>query len=539
MALPFRSVTAIATGDELRQEDARLALITTLSNELMAERGELEKYRNYYEGDQKLVFGAEKLKAEFGTAFADFRDNWCGTVVDAIADRLEFERIIFERETNQGQGEGAGLTDAAAKRIWDILRDNNIDEQQEDLHEAALVEGRAAAIVWPDKKLGARVDWQPAQNVIVRYSVDDWRLPVMALKQWTNADKEVFLTLYTPQFVYKYIQGRAEGSQRTTPDPLTNISSIPPQVGIQRRVIPSEPWPLPNPMRIVPVVEFTNKGGSELKKVIPLQDALNYLLISSLGAAGYSALQQRVFMTAAKAPDGGWISSPGRVWHLPPVLDSDGKPMPASMGEFTAAKLGDFREQIEMILQHVALMTKTPVRMFFHSDRGGRGDAPSGESLIVDDEPLLDKVEKRQTRFGNSWMQVVQLVAKAAQVEGVPDPLRGEMGWKDPRAKYRSLLLEEAKNMWEIGIKKEADSRVGIPIEYIVTQIGLPPDDVAVILDSLKKQAAEQKAAEEEALAAEQEMAEAELEIKKTAAENPPAPPAGSRPPQRPASPRS
>lgn len=531
MALPFRPITAISTGDELRQEDARLALVNTLSNELMAERGELEKYRSYYEGEQKLVFGAEKLKAEFGTSFADFRDNWCKTVVDAVADRLEFERIVFERESNKG--EGSGLTDEAAKRIWDILRDNNIDEQQEDLHEAALVEGRAAAIVWPDRTLGARVDWQPAQNVIVRYSVDDWRLPVMALKQWKNADNEIFLTLYTPQAVYKYIQGRAESGRRATPDPLTNIASIPPQVGVERRNIPGEPWPLPNPLGIVPVVEFTNKGGSELKNIIPLQDAINYLLISALGAAGYSALQQRVFMTAAKAPDGGWISSPGKVWHLPPVLDSDGKPMPASMGEFTAANLSEFREQIEMVLQHVALITKTPVRMFFHSDRGGRGDAPSGESLVVDDEPLLDKVEKRQTRFGNSWMQVVRLVAKAAKVDGIPDPLRGEMGWKDPRAKYRSLLLEEAKNMWEIGIKKEADSRIGIPIEYIVTQIGLPPDDVDVILASIEKQTTQQEAKEEEALAAEQEMAEAELEIKKTAAENPPAPPAGSRPPAR------
>lgn len=486
MVLPFRSPTAVSSAADLSEDQRLEAVIRALMNDLSALIPEYDKYRDYYNGEQSLVFGVDLFREIFGEAFIHFRDNWCGVVVDALTDRLEIEGIIKEDD---------GENKVIASQIWDLFRNNDIDQQQEDLHEGIAVEGRGYVIVWPDDELQARIDWQAAQNVIVRYSDDDWRKPVLALKRWVTADGEIRVTVYTENAVYKY----REGKESRTP---SIISSQTPRSGpnqsLQRLELPGESWPLPNPMGVVPVVEFPARKGSVLRDIISLQDALNYLAVTSLGASAYTAFPQWVFNTSADQPDGGWKNIPARVWKIPNVLDADGKPMPFHMGQFQPGTVSGYRELVEMFLQHAALITKTPVRMFFQSDRGGRGDAPSGDSLIVDDEPLLDKVEKWQARVGNGWVRVAKLAALAAKISlgDDPDSFRAEMLWKDPRAKHRSSLLAEAKQMFDIGI----------PLKFIVTKLALLPDEVEVLLKMIDEAKAEEEAKEEKVFAQEKEL---------------------------------
>ena len=492
MVLPFISPTAVSTGRELSDGERLEAVMRAELQALSELIPQYDIYRSYYEGEQALVFGTKQFEDIFGTAFTRFHDNWCGVVVDALTDRLEVEGIILEQGvvTEAGEEPSTSVTD----QIWNVFRSNDIDEQQEDLHEAFAVEGRAYAIVWPDEELKARIDWQPPQNVIVRYSDDDWRLPVFAIKRWIDSDGLTRVTVYTPDFVYKYHENReirsATVRRSTTPDTGPGFS-------LQPLILNSEPWPLPNPLGEIPVVEFSNRKGSEIRDIIPIQDAVNYLGASSLSLASFTAIPQWVFNTDAKEPVGGWQNTPGRVWQIPHTLDADGRPMPFSMGQFQPADVGGIRQIVEMFLQHAALTSKTPVRMFFHSDRGGRGDAPSGESLIVDDEPLLDKVEKRQARLGNSWVRVARLVAKAANIGSVEE-FRGEMLWKDPRAKHRAALLAEAKQMFDIGI----------PIRFIIRKLALSPDEVDLLEQMLTKQEAEEEAEKEEAFEKEKELKE-------------------------------
>lgn len=484
MVLPFRSPTAVSTGDELSDKDRLEAVIRVCLQDLSTLIPEYDKYRRYYEGDQSLVFGLELFHSIFGTSFDDFHSNWCEVVVDALTDRLEVEGLILENEETQKE---------TSKAIWNVFRNNDMDEQQEDLHEGFAVEGRAYAIVWPDPELQARIDFQPAQNVIIRYSDDDWRLPVAAMKRWVTADGDIRVTVYTPEFVYKFHEGRETLSPTIVRSDTANTG--PGAWSLQELRVRGEEWPLPNPMGIVPVVEFNNRKGSELKNMIPLQDAINYLAITSLGASAYAAFPQWVMNTSATPPAGGWLNTPAQVWTVPNILDSDGKALPFHMGQFQPGSVTQYRDLVEMFLQHAALTSKTPVRMFFQSDRGGRGDAPSGDSLIIDDEPLLDKVEKRQQRLGNAWMRVAKLVALAANITTV-DEFRGETLWKDPRAKHRSSLLAEAKQMFDIGI----------PIKFIIRKLALTPDEVELLEKQLEDQKLEDAAEAEKEFSQQKEL---------------------------------
>ena len=84
MTFPFLSVNA----DQQLDTRILLALIRQETLQLDTESNDLKKYRDYYDGEQGLVFGTAKFKAQFGDAFADFRDDWCGVIVDAILDKL-------------------------------------------------------------------------------------------------------------------------------------------------------------------------------------------------------------------------------------------------------------------------------------------------------------------------------------------------------------------------------------------------------------------------------------------------------------------
>lgn len=461
------------------------AIVRTLFTELTAEWDDLQRYRRYYNGEQEFVFGTEKLQ-DFFPDFEGFEDNWCQVVVDAVADKINLIGLSLDSETRTDEGDSGDDGDDLAARIWNVFRDNDIDEQQNDLTEGVMVEGRAAVIVWPDSELQARIDWNPAQLVKVRYSDDDYKKVDFAIKRWMTSSGEIRINVYDDREVRKYTETRVS----TLPDPgKQGVSRIIPEktptASLLPRFVAGEDWPLPHDFGEVPVVEFPNKRGSELSDVIPLQDAINYMMLATFLAGEFAAVPQRVFFTHLKAPAGGWLNTPGRVWHLPPMMDADGKPYNGDLGEFSAANLGDYRQVIEMLLQHLALTSKTPVRMFFKSDRGGRGDAPSGESQLMEDEPLLDKCEDRQTRLGNRWFQVARLVAKAM---GIQERLRGEMLWEDPRSKYRAALLDEALKM----------INMGLPLDWVIERLALAPEDLKSLQEALEKQKAEEEAEKEQ-----------------------------------------
>ena len=505
MVLPIEPIPA--RGTRINRAQSELILRTELGF-LNQELTQFRIFQAYYDGNQQMVFGTDKFKEQFGPAFVDFRDNWCAPVVDATADKLVVEGILL----GSGKDEQAANIELG-KEIWDVFRRNDIDEQQSELHESTLIKGQGYFIAWPDDELGVRLDWNPADLIRVRYADDDPRTIIWAMKRWATPSGQVNITVYTQDEIWKY----KEAARQMDLAPRSGIEAQFPandsSLSFEPRIVPGESWPLANSFGIVPVVEYLNKSGSELTDVIPLQNGVNYLMLQALTAAGFQGFPQRVIQTQSREPVGGWSNDPGKVWHVFPDMDADGKLSYGDFHEFNTADLSGFRGLVELTLTHMALQTKTPVRMFFQSDRGGRGDAPSGESLLVEDQPLLDKVENRQRRFGNSWFRLARLVAMMHPDINNKDLPLGEMRWHDPRSKYRSALIEEGSKM----VKD-----MGLPVKFVITQLGLSQDEIEFLELSIEEDKAE-KAAEAEAAA--------ELEAKVAKESRPVAVPPGTSPP--------
>ncbi len=459
----------------------REAILRSELKALTEETVLMNKYRDYFDGEQSLVYSTEIFKEVFGEAFVGFKDNWCEVVINATNSRLEVTGFNFKDDDDF----------TTANKIWDVMLLNEIDEQQKDLHEGVLVEGRAFAIVWPDDDLGAVVDWQPGQLCRIFYDPDRRTKALWAVKRWTVETGEVYVTFYTPDAVYKFVDngaGQPPSSDRpSSSSALTEIPGVGYFGSLEERRIEGEMWPLPNPFGRVPVVEFNNTSyRSEIKGTIPQQDALNKTLLDMMVTSEFQAMHQRVVETMSSAPVGGWKSGPGEVWQFKPSFDSDGNHIPSQFKTFETSDPSSYMQPISMWLQHMALTSSTPVRYFMQSDRGGRGDSPSGDSLLVDDKPLNDKVEDKQKRLGNRWVEVARLVAQALNIDS-SSTLLGETVWKDPRHDYRLSTYVEG----------QALITIGVPIEFVVTKLGFTPEETQMVLEMVEKAKVEAEAKEQ------------------------------------------
>lgn len=479
MAVPL---AAIPDEGGLSDDDLQ-SIIRAEGLRLTTDLEDYEKYRNYYENDQELVFATDEFKAAFGTQFASFRDNWCEVVIDAVTERLDLEKIGLRDD------DGKTPNDELSEAVWDIFLLNEFESIQTDLYNHSLVEGTAYIVVWPDPELGARIDVNPAQFMRVTYDPDDVRKPKRAIKRWITEEGETRLTLYMPDYIYKYKLANISGNEII--DPLDNVPTD--DVGWMPRR-PEETgdpgWPLPNPFGVVPVVEFSNRTGkSEISNVVPIQDLLNVTMVNMAVAAEFGAFRQRFIVSSNKEPAGGWKNSPGYVWHLQPEVDIEGRPLPTQVGSLEESSPQSYIAVVEMLLQHIASITRTPHHMFLQTSKGGsRGDAPSGEALRVAETGLVKKIGSLHRTWSLSWVRVARLVAYALnnfEGELTKTSLLADTVWAHPMAHFRTILMEEGRRMI-------AD--LLLPPEQAWRYVGMSEVDIQEALDYQAEQEAKAQA---------------------------------------------
>jgi hypothetical protein len=416
-------------------------------------------YGRYARGDHDLAFATPKYAATFGTLFREFGYNRCATIVDAIADRLQVERFNVEK------GDGA---DETAGDLW---RRNRMDGRAGEVHKAALRDGDAYLIVWPETGTangdqGAFPQFWPqtSSEIRVRYDDEQPGKVTMAVKTWLLSDKRRRLNLYFPDRIEKYVtKGRST---------VVNAEAL------ERFNVPGEPWPVRNDWDTVPVFHFANNAGtgeygaSELRDVIPLQDALNKVLTDILLASELTAYSVKV-MLGVDAENPQVIEAATRIeigrskmLLVPPAL-GDKAP---SIDEFTAENIVQLDTIAEGFDKRISRVSKVPVHHLQMS-----GDFPSGRAMRTAEGPFIAKIEDRQTAFGNVWEDAMHLALRMA---GVSDPGMLTTVWKSAAPLSKEDQLDVALQQ----------SAIGIPFEQIVRELGYDEEEIAAMV--AEKQAA-------------------------------------------------
>lgn len=449
--------------------DAARKLTQRIYVRLSNRRPEIEMAENYYVGNQPLNFATAEWRKENAARYAGFSDNWCGTVVNAEAERLQPIGI-----TN--------IPKRSASMLWDALQVNEFDSQFSQSVVTALTAKRSFVIVWADSDGEPLVTAEHPSSVEIEYDWENPRLRTAALKTWVDEDLE-YATLYTPTQLFKWQRKRQNEKQDRLPQSLQARPGTAAEGGWLPRESEGEAWIILNPLGVVPVVELPNrptlKGDpiSEIQGVMPMQDAINLLWAYLFLAADYASMDARV-MLSADVPMIPTLDDAGNVIGKRPVQMKDLREKRlinitgenARIDSWDAAKLDIFTDTIEIAVGHIAAQTRTPPTYLI--TKTGMSNV-SGDGLIGSEIGLVNKANEF-IRFTDPRLR--EVLSLIALVKG-DKKLAGQA--RLAKIEWASREIRSESQMSDALLKKR---QIGYPFEYILELDGASPSDRKRIL---------------------------------------------------------
>lgn len=450
-----------------------------LDRKLRLHAPEIKLWEEYYEGVHRLAFATTRFRQTFGNLFHEFADNWMELIVDASVERLNIQGFRFDVDSN---GESTGTQLDSDADAWAIFRDNQLDAQSDIAHTEAVKLGKAYLIVDPHDltDLGnPTITIEHPAQVVCAYKAGNHLRRLAAIKEWTDVSGYVYANIYMADGTYRFQTNERRDSKNA--GTIGNIaawgaeSSLgvygdifpldylgPPAAFLSERAtwIPrqdGEAFFVPHDLGVVPVIPLENNpslkvgGRSDLARIIPIQDAINKTVMDMLIASEFASFGQRwaTGLEIPKDPETGqpinneaFLATVSRVWASE---DPDTK-----FGTFAASDLKNYVVAIELLIQHVAAITRTPP----HYLLGQSGAFPSGDSLAATETGLVAKVKRKMKNFSPAWEEALRLAFKA---KGDP---RGnapaETVWEDPEQRIRSARIDGAVKMTTLGIPQLA-----------------------------------------------------------------------------------
>ncbi|MEU6704732.1 phage portal protein [Streptomyces wuyuanensis] len=400
-----------------------------LHSKLLRRRTLIRFWTDYYDGrHQRMVFSQEKHRNAFGQLFGNWSDNFCGLIVDSVNERMFIDGFQM---TDEPGG------DKDARNIW---QRNHLDSEANAAHLDAMIAGESYAVVWGDKAGEPVISIESAEHVIVQYKPGSRYEIEAAAKFYTDDWGRDHVTLWLPEGVY-------------TGTGLTGAW------GDYKRA--------PNPLREVPVVPISNRSRlngsvtSDLAVVIPLADAINKTVSDALVASEYAAWPQRyVTGLEIQEDEAGNPIEPFRV-AVDKLLQAESPDV--KFGQFEAANLANYVTLVNMLVQHMASISRIPFHYFLLNG----GTAPSGESITAAEAGLIAKTRERMLHFGEAWERVMRLAFKVLKDKRA-EAFGAEVIWRDPENRTEAQHMDALLKL----------QLIGVPRDQLLSDAGYTPQQI-------------------------------------------------------------
>jgi hypothetical protein len=409
----------------------------------MAPRVGMGVFDAYYEGDHRLAFATARFREAFGVLFASIADNWCPLVVDSTAERLEVQGFRF--------GKQPGAND----RAWELWQGNGLDAASDMLHEEAIKLGAGYWLVEPGASRDdlPRITFEHPCQAIVAHAPGNLRERLAGLKKWVDDDGFAYANVYLPDRVAKY------------------RSSSKPRAGSRIQWQPIDSGS--NPLGEVPLVEVPNvptalRGGrSDLKVILPLQDALNKLLSDMLIGSEYQAFPQRVLLgvelprdpvTGQPTPAVQLMASQSRLWNF------DNEEGRARIDQFDAADLNNYVNVRQHLVRGLTAKTRTPPHYVL-----GEIVNASGDALTAAETGLVSKTRRKMRPFGERHEDTIRLGFLAMGDKQSAEIRDSETIWRNPESRNEGQAVDAATKL----------KQLNLPDEVLWERIGMSPQEIA------------------------------------------------------------
>ncbi|MFI0553415.1 phage portal protein [Streptomyces scabiei] len=411
-----------------------------LYSKLARRKANYQIYGQYYDGfHQRLMFAQVRHFDQFHNTFDTWRDNFCGMIIDSVNERLFIDGFRMTDEPD---------ADKDARDIW---QRNFMDSESNAAMLDAMIQGVSYAVVWADKKGDPTITIESAENFIVQYKPGSRQELDAAAKFYYDDWGRQWVTLWLPDRVYTFSKGTYTWEAGDAS---------------------------PNPLGVIPVVPISNRSRllrdpvSDLHVVIPIQDAVNKTVADALVASEYAAWPQR-YVTGLEIveDDHGNPVEPFKV-AVDKLLQAEDPN--AKFGQFEAANLSNYVVLVEMLVQHMASISRIP----FHYFINGGGQIPSGESITAAEAGLIAKTRERMLHFGEAWEQVMRLCF-AVKGDDRAEAWSAETIWRDPENRTEAQHMDALLKL----------QMIGVPRDQLLSDAGYTPQQIERFADMREQDA--------------------------------------------------
>jgi Phage portal protein, SPP1 Gp6-like len=436
-------------------------------------------YRSYYDGEHRAPWATPKWNVAFADLFGRFRDNLCPAIINAKADRIQLTSI---RGPNDA-------INAAISSIWDREK---LEARQGEITKNAFKDGDAFVLIWPDEANLARWYIQRGDRMAISYSDSpqgdiDLAAKLWPQHEWSKDGRSLWrLTLYYRDRIEKYITEKEINGSDIPEDPARwnefEETALTEDEAESGEDVTAPGWPAENPYGIVPVFPFPNNadtglyGVSELKDVIPMQDALNKSVADMLVGSEFVAWPQRILIgVEVDVDESGQPTGKEQKQALDRIL-AIGNP-DAKAAEWAGADLTKFIAEQDSFRAEMARISQTPLHYLLLS-----GDFPSGEALDAAEAPMIAQVEDRILAQKPVWGAAMSFALTIERVTHDPGSLNAI--YKPTRRINWTAMAEEMR------VKKE----LGVPDEQLWQEMGYDEKQVAEFTAAKEERRAEMQA---------------------------------------------
>lgn len=362
--------------------------VSWLGLRIQSQGNNLAQLENYYDGTQPAAFIAPELVEQLQHRVASLNVNYCRLLTQTLVERL----TITGFQVNDA--------DQLDDRIWKVWKRNNMEAETDWLLRDIFALGSGFLCVWADSK------GRPTITVESPKQVASYRNPVTreiegAVKMWSDFDD---VTNVNNSFAVLYL-----------PDKIMSFESVSPAAV---NSIPSTGWQLtgsvPNPLGVVPMVEFTNRtnvldfrGTSEYEPILGLQDALNKSLLDMMVSSEFGAFARRwvtglVVPDDSEDPDG----PPLKVFGRGPEEIWTGENPETKFGQFQAQSLGGYDTQANLLTRQIAAISGLPEYL----TGTGAANPTSADAIRASELSLNAKAQQKIDLLSASFGQVGALI---------------------------------------------------------------------------------------------------------------------------------
>lgn len=420
-------------------------LLTKALEELHTRARCVKRNREYTRGCAVIprVITDTKLTNAYKLLMTQSQAPWASVAVDSVQDRLEVGGI----RTGDRKIEEA---------VWsDIWQGNGLDGEAKLVQHSILRDGRAVAIIWPDRNDQPEIVYEAADQVVVLYEEGrhQQRHRRAAVRCWTDSETDrENVTIYTPRALYKLREAREQTEAPMRFQAAGKWWEQREEIGRDGQ---PEPWPLPNPIDVLPAVEIaTNRelcsgpfpyARGEFEHCHGLLDRIQLLTFLGLVVALWMGFPLRYLIgdKILRDDDGNAIqpfeSKPDQVVQL----------------ENPAAKIGQLdpadRKNLSIFgeLQQFAYVTKTPAHYFPNETGFSNISADMIRALEGGLHAKTRGIHKPQIGAGH---EEVLRVAGLMHPDEIILPQTAEIVWLDHESRSMAERLDAAVKAQTVGL---------------------------------------------------------------------------------------